>query len=54
MPYARFYRVPTVTMTFRFQIFPLDNIALKTTRTAFFIDKINNYIRNIYLDSPQP
>jgi hypothetical protein len=53
MPYARFYRVPTVTMTFRFQIFPLDNIALKTTRTAFFIDKINNYIRNIYLQSDQ-
>jgi hypothetical protein len=28
-------------MTFRFYIFPLDNISSKTTRTAFFIAKIN-------------
>jgi hypothetical protein len=54
MPHVRFYRVPTVTMTFRFEIFPLNNISPKTTRTAFFIDKINNYNRNNYLDSPQP
>jgi hypothetical protein len=44
---VRFYRVPTVTMTFGFYIFPLDNISSKTTRTAFFIAKINKMFKII-------
>jgi hypothetical protein len=40
--YVRFYRVPTVTMTIRFSIVPVDNILSKTTRIALFIVKINN------------
>jgi hypothetical protein len=43
--YVRFYRVPTVTMTIRFSIVPLDNISSKTTRIALFIVKINNVFK---------
>jgi hypothetical protein len=34
-------------MTFRFYTFPLDNISSETTRTAFFIAKINKIFKII-------
>jgi hypothetical protein len=39
----------TVTMTFRFYTFPLDNISSKTTWTAFFIAKINKIFKIIII-----